>query len=385
MSKLPADDKVRTWLVEPLTADVARSIERLASADDVRHVVVMPDVHLAGEVCIGAVVATTRLVYPAAVGGDIGCGMATVRFGADAELLDNERTAARLLAGLYQCVPGNRHPAGTMPASLPEPLARMPPSHGRMERAKGRDGRVQLGTLGRGNHFLEFQADEQGQLWLMVHSGSRAMGQAITAHHDRTIWGNTAAAKRGGLYSLDAETDAGQAYLQDVAWALEYAQANRLAMVQAVAGLLRSALGVECDWDSLFDRHHNHVQRETHHGQALWVHRKGAQNAGINEPGIVPGSMGTDSFHVRGRGVPAALASCSHGAGRKLSRSEARQEVSAKAFDRQMRHVWFDRRRSRALLDEAPTAYKDIHAVMRAQRELVRIERRLRPLLSYKA
>ena len=230
--------KVRSWLVEPMPALVAKSIERLASADDVRHVVVLPDLHLAHDVCIGTVLATSRLIYPGAVGGDIGCGMAAVRFDADADLLADEPSAARVLSGLYQSVPTNRHSAGTMPAALPKDLDAAPLSDARLEKLKRRDGRVQLGTLGRGNHFLEFQADHDGRLWLMVHSGSRAMGRAITTHH---LAGASTNSTR--LPCFDADTASGQAYLADVAWALRYAEQNRLAMVSAVAEFLPICLG----------------------------------------------------------------------------------------------------------------------------------------------
>lgn len=371
--------KVATWLAEPMPTDVAKSIERLACADDVQHVTVMPDVHLARDVCIGAVVATSRLIYPSAVGGDIGCGMAAIRFYADADLLSDEQSAARVLAGLYQRVPSNKHRAMTMPGKLPDDLDACPLSDFRLEKLKRREGRVQFGTLGRGNHFLEFQADQEDRLWLMAHSGSRAMGQAITAHHlDRAGQSST------GLTCLDAETEPGHNYLCDVAWALRYAKENRLEMIDAVAGLLHDLFGVRVDRTSLIHGHHNHVQRETHFADELWVHRKGAQSAQLDEPGIIPGSMGTASLHVAGRGCEESLCSSSHGAGRKLSRTDARKTVSRRQLHRQLESVWFDHRRADALRDEAPAAYKDIHAVMRAQRKLTRIVRELRPLLCYK-
>jgi tRNA-splicing ligase RtcB len=359
---------------------VAKSLQRLAQSDDVWQIAVMPDVHLAEDVCVGTVVATSRLLYPAAVGGDIGCGMAAAPFNSGADLLRDERAAARVLAGLYARVPGNRHSAATLPKALPKDLVASPLSDTRLEKLKGRDGRVQFGTLGRGNHFLEFQADEQGRLWAMVHSGSRAMGQAITAHHV-----TRASHSSVGLACLDAETDIGRAYLADVDWALRYAEQSRLAMLWAVARLFNDLFGAEIDWRELIHGHHNHVRREEHFGQSCWVHRKGAQSARPDEPGIIPGSMGTASFHVAGRGCEAALCSSSHGAGRKLSRSEARRNVTPRQLHRQMGSIWFDHRGADALRDEAPAAYKDIYAVMRAQRELTRIVRKLRPLLSYKA
>jgi tRNA-splicing ligase RtcB (3'-phosphate/5'-hydroxy nucleic acid ligase) len=379
MRKSVLSASVQYWLAEPLAPDVARSINRVASAPDVRHVAVLPDVHLAGEVCVGLVVATEELIYPSAVGGDIGCGMAAVRLLADADLLADESRAARLMAGLYGRVPANKHSRTTMPAALPEALEAAPLSDPRLEKLKGRDGRVQLGSLGRGNHFLEFQADPEHQLWLLVHSGSRGVGQAIAMHHLAQ-----AGSSGSDLKSLAAASDAGRAYLADAAWAQLYAASNRLAIVSAAAELLRGLFGVELDEDSRIQSDHNHVRRETHFGREYWIHRKGAQSARMGEPGIIPGSMGTASFHTVGRGSQESMTSSSHGAGRRLTRTEARRTISARQLHREMGTVWFDHRRTSSLVEEAPDAYRSIHAVMRKQRELVRIVRELRPLLSYK-
>jgi tRNA-splicing ligase RtcB len=381
MTADPASAKLHMWLAEPLPRDVAQSLDRLAAAQDIQHIAVMPDVHLAREICVGTVIATRRRIYPAAIGGDIGCGMAAIRFDASADLLAAEQSAARLLSRLYERIPSLRQPRHALPAGLPDDLPAERLSDPRLAKLAQRDGRVQLGTLGRGNHFVEFQADEQQQLWLMVHSGSRAMGQAITAHH--LEWAATDASP-SRLRFLDAETTAGQAYLADIDWALHYAAENRLAMVRAASQAIAELFGVATIPESLLHGHHNHVRRETHFGELLWVHRKGASPAAEGELGLIPGSMGAASFHVAGRGQEQSLRSSSHGAGRALSRTEAAHWISRKQLQRQMQGVWFDQRQTDRLRDEAPAAYKDIHAVMRAQRELVRIVRTLRPLLSYK-
>jgi tRNA-splicing ligase RtcB len=155
-------------------------------------------------------------------------------------------------------------------------------------------------------------------------------------------------------------------------------------MFVAVAALMQRLFGINADRSSLIHCDHNHVQPESHAGNLFWLHRKGAQSAQSDEPGIVPGSMGTASFHTSGRGCASSLTSCSHGAGRRLSRTAARREVSGKDFARQVRKLWYDHRLADQLRDEAPAAYKDIRQVMKAQRELVRIIRELRPLLTYK-
>ena len=370
---------VRRWLAGPLPSDVALAIDRLARTDDVRHVAVMPDVHLSHEVCTGTVVATRRLLYPHAVGNDIGCGMAAVRFHADASILADEQAAAKVLAGLYRTVPTIRHARGSLRDQLPDVLQSTALSDPRLEKLTSRDGRVEFATLGRGNHFIELQADDAGQLWLMIHSGSRAMGQAINAHHLATTRSSNT-----GLQCIDAESDFGMAYLSDLDWACLYAAESRREMMEAVIRLMANLFGIAVNRESAIYCNHNHVAKEEHFGEKLWVHRKGAISARDGELGIIPGSMGTVSYHVAGRGHDDALCSSSHGAGRCMSRAEAFKAIPAKEFCRQMKKVWFDHRLAGKLRDEAPTAYKDIHAVMSAQRELTRIVRRLRPLLSYK-
>ena len=283
---------VHYWLIEPLAGDVAQSINSLSAADDVQHVAVMPDVHLARDVCIGAVIATSRLIYPAAVGSDIGCGMAAIRFDADADLLIDETRAAQVLGSLYRSVPSNRHRTAAIRNVLPDVLNDQTLSNARLDKLKHRDGRVQLGTLGRGNHFLEFQADGENRLWLMVHSGSRAMGQAIMSHHlDKCV--SSAAT---GLRYLTADSDSGGAYLRDVRWALRYAELNRLAMISAVTRLMADLFGIVPENSSLIHGSHNHVCQETHFGRQFWIHRKGAQRAVRGQMGIIPGSMGTAQF-----------------------------------------------------------------------------------------
>ncbi|HUY89120.1 MAG TPA: RtcB family protein [Pirellulales bacterium] len=374
--------KVRHWLAEPMGRDVAEAIAKLAEADDVAQIAVMPDVHLAKEVCVGLAVATRTKIYPAAVGADIGCGMAAIRSSASAELLAEERSAARLLAGLYERAPSLKHRRATAPATLPESLLQSPLSHPRLEKLKLRDARLQLGSLGRGNHFLEFQRDDEGRLWLMVHSGSRGMGQAISAHHAALAIRETSIK---GPSWFDADSPRGRDYLADAAWAEQYAAENRLAMLAAVAELLWDLFAVELDFGSLIHANHNHVRFETCGPGNLWVHRKGALSARAGEPGVIPGSMGTASFHTLGRGLPESLCSSSHGAGRALSRSEAVKKIGERQLTREMRGVWFNERQAGKLRDEAPSAYKNIFAVMRAQRELTQVVRRLQPVLNYKA
>jgi tRNA-splicing ligase RtcB len=213
----------------------------------------------------------------------------------------------------------------------------------------------------------------------MVHSGSRGIGPVIRDHHLRL-----AQQARSGLRFLDAESAEGQDYLNDMQWAVAYADANRQALIDAASAIVRQILGGSPLADSVIFCHHNHVVSEEIGDRRLWLHRKGAISAKDGEPGIIPGSMGSPSYHVKGRGCEAALVSSSHGAGRTMSRFEARRTISVPALMTQMNRVWFDQRRAERLIDEAPSAYKDITKVMKAQRTLTKVVRKLTPILSYK-
>lgn len=367
-----------TWLVEPMDAPVAAAIERLRRAPDVRKVAIMPDVHLAKDVCVGTAFATSQLIYPAAVGGDIGCGILALAFDATAEDVGRPEIAGTLLREIGSAIPAlRRHRNAVMP--MPHEVQQLSLSHHSLESLRREEGATQLGTLGSGNHFIELQADENERLWLMIHSGSRAMGQAIRAHHEAG-----AQLVGAGLKALDAKTESGQAYLNDMTWARRYADANRRAMAKCVADVLNDAINARACWETLIAIDHNHVVNEEYDGNSFWVHRKGAMPAGTGIVGALPGSMGTASFHVEGRGVPAALRSSAHGAGRALSRERARNSISQRQVQQQMQNVWFDYRMASDLREEAPSAYKDVRAVLRAQRELVKTIRFLRPLLNYK-
>lgn len=369
---------LHSWLATPMEPAARAIIDRVRRAEDVVHVAVMPDVHPAKDICVGTVMATRRLVYPSAVGGDIGCGMLAIVFDADAKLLRDPKIAGSLLRLLGECVPiHRRHRSRLMPLS--DDLRGEDLSHGSPKGVLNDAGILQIGTLGGGNHFVEFQADQDNRLWLMIHSGSRAMGQAVRAHH---LAGATV--RSASMLALDVDTPAGQAYLHDQHWARRYAQANREAMARAISQTLRGisridavdSLSIHCD--------HNHVQLEEHLGQDMLVHRKGAMPADAGLAGVIPGSMGTLSYHVIGRGCELALRSSAHGAGRRFSRQAARERFTRRDLRRQMQGVWFDPRAENSLREESPASYKDVRAVLAAQEELVSVQRTMKPLLVYK-
>ena len=363
------------WVGATPPDNVLASIARMRTLEGAVHVAVMPDVHLAKGVCVGTVLATEGTVYPSAVGGDIGCGMAALGFDADADVI-RPAVGRALLKALSRMVPINRHHR-PLPIRL-SPRRRL--SLGRLDHALQRDGRAQLGTLGGGNHFLELQRDTaDGSLWAMVHSGSRGLGQAISRHHIEV-----APRRSHGLPVLDADSTLGRAYLNDQRRARAYARLNRRLMLDAVAWWLGEHLGIGVRPGSFAQCDHNHVRRERHGGKWLWVHRKGAAPAARGQLGLIPGSMGTASYHVVGKGHDEALRSSSHGAGRAMSRTEARQRISTGQFKRQTQHVYTNPVQHARLREEAPSAYKDIRQVMRCQRELVTVVRELEPVLSYK-
>ena len=369
---------IKGWLTAPLGHEVSEALGRLQRAPDVQRIAVMPDVHLANDICVGVVLATSRLIYPQAVGGDIGCGMLAVAANSTAEPLRDPKAAGQILAGLARAIPNRRRKRNAV-ISQPQGLDRIELSNGRLESIRRRDGALEFATLGSGNHFLELQADEGDRLWLMIHSGSRALGQAIRDHHL-----SVAQVVEGRFRAVEAESEAGAAYLHDVDLARRYAAASRRAIAKETEKVIQDAIGPRLDWETSITTDHNHVALEQHGASKLWVHRKGAMALQAGELGVLPGSMGTLSFHVEGRGCEEALKSSAHGAGRAMSRSEAARKVSRAELQRQMKGVWFDWRLADSIRDEAPSAYKDIRAVLKAQHELVRVHRTLRPLLNYK-
>jgi tRNA-splicing ligase RtcB (3'-phosphate/5'-hydroxy nucleic acid ligase) len=355
---------------------VQENIERISRSEDVRYVIVLPDVHLGRMFNNGCVVATTDLIYPQAVGSDIGCGFSAISFNGAAEFMGDDRRAQAIIRELYQKVPALKQRGGS---ALPAKLQRLTLSDESLVKQSQRDGAYQLGTLGCGNHFLEFQRDDAGALWLMVHSGSRAMGQTITQFHLAR-----ASTSATGLQYLDTRLAAGQAYLNDLEWAMQYATLNRLAIMARVVEILEPAFSISANEDSYLDSPHNFARREAHFGEQFIVQRKSANSARMDEPGLIAGSMGTPSFVVRGLGAEASLCSSAHGAGRVMSRMEARQRIKPSDVRRQLGLVKHDPRQLSELRDEAPAAYRDIHGVMRAQRDLIRQQARLSPVLNFK-
>lgn len=341
----------------------------------VEHVAAMPDVHVANGVAVGSVFATSHHVVPGALGGDLGCGVSAYRFEYPAASLGRD-TLELLLTRLAQVIPvgdathrGRGHP---LPAALEAP----PLSTQKLSHVWERLAPRHLGTLGGGNHFVELDRDAGGDLWLLLHSGSRGVGAAIGEHHQRVA----KALGEGSLPGLDLHTPEGAACLADLDLACRFARANRDMLATRALDVLSRTLGIEADPRSTVDLHHNHVARETHFGRALWVHRKGAVGLEAGQPGLIPGSMGTASYVVKGQAEPRAFRSCSHGAGRVLTRREARARIRPSALAHALRRVVHDAGRADSLVEEAPAAYRDIVEVLEDEADLVTPVRRLTPI-----
>lgn len=360
-----------------LSAATLRQLRRLASEPYVvDRVAAMPDAHVAEGVAVGTVFATEDAIVPAALGGDLGCGVAALRFGPGAPSKPGRRELERLLEGLAKAVPVGEACQPGRGVPLPEALASSPLSTRSLERRRDALAPRHLGTLGGGNHFLELDRDAGGSLWLLVHTGSRGMGAAVRAHH-----GRAAEVPGGGeLAPLSVREGPGAAYLADLGWALAFARENRRRLIERASEVVADVFGLEPEAEGAVDVHHNYVEAEEHGGRRLLVHRKGAVSAREGESVIVPGSMGTATYLARGLGNELAFASCPHGAGRVMTRSEARRQVSQAELRRAMGRVVFDAERSGSLVEEAPQVYRPIGEVFEDGAGLAQPVLRLEPL-----
>ncbi|HEY8547156.1 MAG TPA: RtcB family protein [Acidimicrobiales bacterium] len=363
------------------------------------HVALMPDAHWGLGATVGSVIPTRGAIVPAAVGVDIGCGMIAAELPFTSEALGDD------LAGLHsriaRAVPAgvgkghDRHRTGkrtgaTAGAGATDRAvaAHWPDRPCSDEVARRRRKAVdQFGTLGSGNHFVEVCLDERDVVWVVLHSGSRGIGNELARIHIEGAKGLMARhlveLEDPDLAYLVEGTPEFEAYIADMLWAQDYAMGNREAMLDAVLAEVAAWTGRPVEVVSRINCHHNYTEREHHGGRDVWLTRKGAIRARRGDRGVIPGSMGTRSYIVKGLGNPASYTSCSHGAGRRLSRNKARRELDAAGLEAAMAgKAWNGN--ARALLDEDPRAYKDIDQVMEDQRDLVEVEHTLHQVLNYK-
>lgn len=351
-------------------------------------VAAMPDVHAGIGATVGSVIATDKAIIPAAVGVDIGCGMNAVRLSLKASDLPDSLKVIR--DQIERDVPlgaGGAHDPKRLPASSAETWCGLQALVDKHPTLAKNHAERQLGSLGSGNHFIELCIDEAQDVWIMLHSGSRGIGNLIGRYFiekaKRRMEQYFISLPDGDLAYFPEDTDDFNDYVEAVQWAQDYALENRRVMMEAVIAALRRHIPREfTTTQEAINCHHNYVTRENHFGRNLWVTRKGAIRAREGDLGIIPGSMGQRSYIVRGKGSVESYCSCSHGAGRKMSRAEARRRFQLADLVAQTEGV--ECRKDDAVLDEIPGAYKNIDAVMDNQRDLVEVVHVLKQVLCVK-
>ena len=390
---------IKAWTVGvPFEAEAEAQLRRVAALPFIhKWVAVMPDVHAGIGATVGSVVATKGAIIPAAVGVDIGCGMMAVRTTLNAASLPDHLASVR--TAIESAVPHGRTDNGGPQDrgawhDLPEPViaawAELEPGFKALTDKFPKLGRgatvSQLATLGTGNHFIEVCLDEEDHVWFMLHSGSRGVGNRIgsffieLAKKDMRTW--MVSLPDENLAYLPEGTEHFGDYWKAVSWAQRFAAKNRELMMVAVVKVVRAQLPAFELTEMAVNCHHNYVAREHHYGADVLVTRKGAVRAQAGDLGIIPGSMGAKSFIVRGKGNPEAFCSCSHGAGRKMSRTAAKKTFTVKDHEEATRGI--ECRKDADVIDETPAAYKSIDDVMNAQRELVDIVHTLRQVVCVK-
>ncbi len=392
---------VKAWTRGVPVEDEARAqLSNLAKLPFVhKSVAAMPDVHVGVGATVGSVVPTDGAIIPAAVGVDIGCGMIAARTSLTARDLPDSLRAVR--EAIEAAVPhgrtnnggpGDRGAWGELPAPVAEAWAALRPGYEAVAAKHPRVARgvapEHLGTLGTGNHFIELCLDEVDRVWVMLHSGSRGVGNRVgsffiaAAREEMKRW--FVHLPDENLAYLPEGTTLFDDYVAAVGWAQDFARVNRELMMRATVAAMRAS-GALPPFDAHLEAvncHHNYVAKERHFGKAVWVTRKGAVRAGEGELGIIPGSMGARSYIVRGRGEPESFCSCSHGAGRAMTRTKAREVFTLEDHARATAGV--ECRKDAEVIDETPGAYKDIDAVMHAQRALVDVVHTLKQVVCVK-
>jgi tRNA-splicing ligase RtcB len=382
------NDRLLSWasLLETDTRTQAEKASRLPFIFP--HIALMPDAHLGKGATVGSVIPTLNAIIPAAVGVDIGCGMAAVRTQYHRDELKAD--LAPLRAAIERAVPLS---AGAYNISVSETARkRADELKAKAERAGFDPGHyagnweLQLGTLGSGNHFIEVTADEKGAVWLFLHSGSRGVGNKIASHHIKVA---QESARRWWISLPDPDlaylpegTDEFWTYIRQLRWAQDFALANRDEMMDRVIACFGDFVGGEVRELERVQCHHNYTEQEEHFGRQVWLSRKGAINASKGRAGLIPGSMGDASYVVVGKGNPIALNSSPHGAGRQFSRSKARKTFTREQLRTAMKGIEY--RDTDAFLDEIPQAYKPIDVVMRDADDLVEVRHTLRQLVNVK-
>jgi RNA-splicing ligase RtcB len=378
-------DRLVSWAsdIDPETIRQAEKTARLPIVEG--HVALMPDAHVGIGATVGSVIPTRDAVIPSAVGVDIGCGMVAAELDLTEDQLPD--SLEPLLSRIERAIPagvGKGH--GATGSRAEHWLAAHRPAT-ELAGQQAKKAATQFGTLGSGNHFFELCVDERRRVWVLLHSGSRGIGNQLAQMHigraRRLAEDLQLRLEDPDLAYFVEGTPEFEAYITDMLWAQDYARANRDQMMDTAMAEVLDFIGSGHETRRV-NCHHNFTQRELHGGQELWITRKGAIKADSGDLGVIPGSMGTRSYIVEGTGNPASWTSCSHGAGRRHSRTKAKKLFTAADLAEQMAgKVWL-RGRASALIDEIPTAYKDIDQVMADQTDLVEVRHTLHQVLNYK-
>ena len=380
--------KVYTGEIEPAARLQLVNISKLPVVH--HHVAAMPDVHLGIGATVGSVIPTKQAIIPAAVGVDIGCGMMAAQLSLTAKDLD-EASLRKVFNQISRDVPVGfgQHDDGRDAAKrFKKDLTRIMQKHPGIGKRVGRKSHwaQQLGTLGGGNHFIEICLDESDRVWVMLHSGSRGIGNAIGTYFielaKKDAEKNNVALPDRDLAYFPEGAQHFDDYVEAVGWAQDYARANREEMMDLVLDALHRHLPPFDVTGAAVNCHHNYVERETHYGEKVWLTRKGAIRAGAGDLGIIPGSMGARSYIVRGKGSPESFHSCAHGAGRRMSRNAAQKQFSLKDLEEQTQGVVC--RKDKGVIDEIPGAYKNIDEVMANQSDLVEVVHTLKQVVCVK-
>lgn len=379
-----AGGKIKLWTdVNDVESQALTQLKNIAALSWVfKHVAVMPDVHYGKGATVGSVIAMKNAVSPAAVGVDIGCGMGAVRTNLKASDLPDNLDELRSAIEAAVPVGFNSHEGNKdTPASVAL-MRRFSTLHAPVKDIEGRAA-LQIGTLGGGNHFIEVCLDETDTVWVMLHSGSRNIGKTIAEYH---ITKARALAHNATLPDKDlavflSQTKEMEEYYHDLDWAQKYAYVNREVMKGLIMKVMKKFFPT-MEEEEYVACHHNYVSKETYFGEDLIVTRKGAIYAGKGTKGIIPGSMGTRSYITEGLGNEDSYCSASHGAGRLFSRGEAKRRFTLDDLAEQTKGV--SCRKDQGVLDEIPSAYKDIDKVMENQKDLVKIKHTLKAVLCIK-
>jgi len=384
---------IKIW-ADPIEPQALNQLRNIADLPIIHgHVAAMPDAHMGIGATVGSVLATRDAIIPAAVGVDIGCGMIAARLSLTAEHLD-EKSLRRVFEQISRDVPVGRgqhreSQARVAAAKSFEPgLKRLTDRHPQLLKSFGKFSNwiFRLGSLGSGNHFIEVCLDEVGRVWVMLHSGSRGIGNAIGTYFIGLARGDMERLQMNlpdrDLAYFPEGTKHFADYIEAVGWAQRYAAQNREEMLALVIAALRRHLPAFDVTTEAVNCHHNYVAREHHFGADVWVTRKGAIRAGKGELGIVPGSMGTRSYIVSGLGNPDSFESSAHGAGRRMSRTQARNQFTTADMVSQTQGVIC--RKDKDVVDEIPGAYKDIDEVMANQCDLTEILHTLKQVVCVK-